>query len=175
MMNPNLAVLPYKPILGIVTVSTSRIEAELKDIVKEDESGDWIERVFKEKGFKKIFRYLVRDDENQIINAIMRLHYKGAELIIISGGSGPSPSDVSYYAIKSILDDELISYSSLFNLISFRQVKTKIIASRLIAGFYRDILIFLVPGSMNAVKTAVNEIILNEYEHLLWLRKFGKI
>ena len=174
-MDLNLAILPYKPILGIVTVSTSRVEAKLKGIVKEDESGNWMEKVFKEKGFKKILRLLVRDDESQIINAIMKLWYNEAELIIISGGSGPSPSDVSYHAVKFILDEELISYSSLFNLISFREVKTKIIASRLIAGFYKDILIFLVPGSVDAVKTAVNKIILNEYEHLLWLKKFGKI
>ena len=174
-MDLNLAILPYKPILGIITVSTSRVEAKLKGIVKEDESGNWMESVFKKNGFKKILRLLVRDDESQIINAIMKLWYNGAELIIITGGSGPSPSDVSYHTVKSILDEELISYSSLFNLISFREVKTKIIASRLIAGFYKDVLVFLVPGSVNAVKTAVNEIILNEYEHLLWLRKFGKV
>ena len=174
-MNIESVSLTYKPILGIITVSTSRVEAKLKGIVKEDESGDWMEKQFRKKEFGKIFRYLVRDDVDQIINAIKRLWYEGTELIIVSGGSGPSPSDVSYHAVKSILNEELTSYPFIFNLISFRQVKTKVIASRLIAGFYKDILIFLVPGSMNAVKTAVNEIILKEYEHLLWLKKFGKI
>lgn len=174
-MNTKEMTLPYKPIVGILTVSTSRVEARLSGIDVKDETGDWMEKVFRERGFQRIIRYLVRDEFSQIINMVKRLWYNGAELIIVTGGSGVSPSDVSYRAIKSILEDELTSYSELFNIISFGEVKTRIIASRLAAGFYKDSIVFLVPGSLNAVETAVNKIVLEEYEHLLWLRKYGRI
>ena len=169
------ASIPYKPHTAIITVSSSRFESRLKGDDIEDKSGDWAEERLREEGIEEIYRYLVRDSKWQIINSIEKAIYNGCELIIIIGGSGVSPSDVSYMAVKSILDEELTAFPALFTLYSEKEVGARAVSTRAVAGFYKSCLIFLLPGSLNAVKTAMNKIIMKEYQHLLWLRNFGKI
>ena len=166
--------LPYKPIFSIITVSTSRFNLRLKGRKIKDESGDWAEDRFRRDGIEKIYRYLVPDDLNQIIKAVEKSIYDGAEVILVIGGSGISPSDVSYKALKCIIEDEVTSYPYLFISFSIEDIGSKVLPTRLVAGFHRSALIFLSPGSVNAVKTAIEKIIIKEYRHLLWLRNYYK-
>lgn len=169
------AKLPYKPKVGILTISSSRYEAKLKGLSYSDPSGDYIESRFRSAGFTEIERALVNDNYRNIIEAIDNLVRSGCELIVACGGTGVSPSDVSYKALKSIITDELTMYPILFALYSFEEISSRLLSTRLIAGFYKDSLIFLAPGSLNAVKVALDNIILKEYEHILWLRRYGKL
>ncbi len=165
--------IPYKLKASIIIVSTSRFEAKLKSKEYTDVSGDLIEESLINEGIEIVLRDIVLDSPSAILDAIRRSLYLSADLIIISGGSGVSYSDISYDTIKSIIDSELISYPILYTSLSYEEVSTHAIASRVIAGFIRDTLVFLIPGSPNAVKTAL-KIILKEYKHLIWLRRFNR-
>jgi molybdenum cofactor biosynthesis protein B len=165
--------LPYKPIFAIITVSTSRFYAMLRGEEYSDDSGDLAENLIRDSGIDIVYRYLVPDNPSYILHSINMAIYKGSEVILILGGSGISPSDVSYDVVKSILEEEITSYQDLFINFSIETAGSRVVPTRLTAGYYRDSLIFLMPGNIDAVKTALENIVLKEYIHLLWLRNYG--
>lgn len=57
-------------------------------------------------------------------------------------------------------------FGELFRYLSYQEIGSRAIASRAIAGIYQRTLIFSLPGSSNAVKLALNSLILPELRHL---------
>jgi molybdenum cofactor biosynthesis protein B len=56
--------------------------------------------------------------------------------------------------------------------LSYQEIGSRAIASRAVAGVYRGKLIFSIPGSSNAVKLAMEKLILPELVHLV--KQLGK-
>ncbi len=57
-------------------------------------------------------------------------------------------------------------FGELFRYLSYQEIGSRAMASRAIAGVYENILIFSLPGSSNAVKLALDKLILPELIHL---------
>ena len=53
-------------------------------------------------------------------------------------------------------------------VISFEEIGAAAMLSRAVAGVYRGRLVFSMPGSTNAVKLAMDRLIIPELEHLAW-------
>ena len=66
-----------------------------------------------------------------------------------------------------MLEKTLPGFGELFRYLSYKEIGSRAIASRAIAGVYQNILVFSVPGSSNAVKLAMEKLILPEIEHLV--------
>lgn len=151
---------------AVITVSTSRYRARGRGEEVRDDSGDIAESLLKAHGFEVVARELVPDDRGHIRGAVERCRSR-ANLLILIGGTGVSPTDVTVEAIRPILDKELTLFPALFAYLSYADVGTACLPSRVLAGVTGRCLVFCLPGSPGAVKLALEKIILPEVGHLI--------
>ncbi len=81
------------------------------------------------------------------------------DVVITTGGTGLTFSDVTPEAIKPLLDKEIEGFAEIFRYTSFKKIGTSTLQSRCIAGVANGTFIFSLPGSLDAVNTAWNQII----------------
>lgn len=147
----------------IITLSDSRKESE-------DESGDYIKKALASAGHEVSGYALIKDDEDLLESLIVKVcgaeHKPKIDSVIINGGTGVSYKDITYETLKNIYDKELYGFGELFRSLSYNEIGTSAIMSRASAGIYNGKVIFSVPGSINAVTLAMNNIILKEIGHL---------
>ena len=146
---------------AVITVSDTRTR-------ETDRSGQLIQQLLSEAGHSIGFYTLVKDEPGQIRSQIQDLSDRlDLNALIISGGTGIAPRDTTYDAIESLLEKTLPGFGELFRFLSYQEIGSRAIASRAIAGVYRGKLVFSVPGSSNAVRLALEKLILPELVHLV--------
>ncbi len=146
---------------AVITVSDTRSPAT-------DRSGQMIQQLLLDAGHT-VGAYTIVKDEPTAIQTQMQVLGNSSELdaVIFNGGTGIAPRDTTYDAIESLLEKTLPGFGELFRWLSYREIGSRAIASRAIAGVYQGKLIFSVPGSTNAVKLAMQQLILPELAHLV--------
>ncbi|HAX78452.1 MAG TPA: molybdenum cofactor biosynthesis protein [Cyanobacteria bacterium UBA11372] len=146
---------------AVITVSDTRTQ-------ETDKSGQIIKQLLLESGHQVIDYTIVKDEPEQI-RAQMEIWGKRADLdaLIFNGGTGIAPRDTTYDAIASLLEKTLPGFGELFRYLSYQEIGSRAIASRAIAGVYQGKLVFSLPGSSNAVKLAISQLILPELVHLV--------
>lgn len=122
--------------------------------VYEDKSGPAIEAcllpIFD--GNVEFVRVLLPDDANSISAALARLADKEhCPLIVTTGGTGPTPRDVTPEATLRVLHKVLPGFGEIMRLKSFEIAPTSIL-SRGVAGIRGKSLIINLPGSPKAVR-----------------------
>lgn len=146
---------------AVITVSDTRSIAT-------DQSGQLIKELLQAAGHPVVEYAIVRDEPDQI-QAQMQLLGDRPDLnaVIFNGGTGIAARDTTYDAIAGLLDKTLPGFGELFRFLSYQEIGSRAIASRAIAGIYQTKLIFSLPGSSNAVKLAMQQLILPELPHLI--------
>ena len=71
--------------------------------------------------------------------------------------------------MSDLFDRELPGFGEAFRWLSWEEVRTRIVSTRATAGIARDVPVFVLPGSVNAVELATAEIIAEEVPHLAGL------
>lgn len=146
---------------AVITVSDTRTE-------ETDTSGQIIQQLLTDANHQIVAYRIVKDEPEAIKDQIEQLSAKiPLDVLIFNGGTGIAPRDTTYDAIASLLDKTLSGFGEIFRYLSFREIGSRAIASRAIAGVYQNKLIFSLPGSSNAVKLGMNELILPEIVHLV--------
>lgn len=84
---------------------------------------------------------------------------KDIDVIISSGGTGITGSDGTPEAVSVLLDKEIDGFGEMFRSISYQKIKTSSLQTRALAGVANSTFIFVLPGSVDACKTAWSEII----------------
>lgn len=146
--------------LAVVAVSTTRKLAD-------DKSGHWIKRQAKKK-HEVVFHDVIPDNRDvvaQTIRALIQDHSPHA--ILITGGTGISPSDTTIEAVRPMFSKELTAFGPLFSLLSYETIDSAALLSRATAGIVGQTLIFCLPGSLNACKLACKALIFPELGHLV--------
>ncbi|MGB0360871.1 MAG: molybdenum cofactor synthesis domain-containing protein, partial [Endozoicomonas sp.] len=116
-------------------------------------------------GHKLVDKVIVKDDIYKIREVVSRWIATDAETphcvqaVLITGGTGFSGRDSTPEALLPIFDKEIDGYGELFRHLSYAQIKTSTIQSRTVAGMANSTVIFAMPGSNNACKTAWKGII----------------
>ncbi|MEM1606575.1 MAG: molybdenum cofactor biosynthesis protein B [Candidatus Bathyarchaeia archaeon] len=153
---------------AVITCSTSRYKEYVETGKINDPSGDLIVRMLKENGHRVTLRKIVTDDREMIQRTIMRaLKSRKVDAIIISGGTGVSPRDVTIEAVRPLLDKELPGFGEIFRMLSYQKIGSAAILTRSIAGVSNGKAIFCLPGSPQSVALALQEIILPEIGHII--------
>lgn len=113
--------------------------------------------------------YQILKDEPAQIQAYIESISKNQniDVIIINGGTGIAPRDTTYDAIANLLEKTLPGFGEIFRFLSYQEIGSRAIASRAVAGTYRNKLIFSLPGSSNAVSLGMGKLILPEIIHLV--------
>ena len=153
--------------IAVVTVSSSRTAAE-------DPAGDYVAAAFEEAGHEIAVRELIGDDYDSVQGTVDRLaRRKDTDAVVTTGGTGVTPDDVTPEAVQGLFAKRLPGFGELFRRRSYEEVGTRTIGSRATAGVVSATPVFCLPGSENAVRLGVDEIVLPEVGHLAGLASRG--
>jgi len=154
--------------IRIVTCSTSKYAQTRAGEEPDDKSGNIIERLVIEAGHSVRGRYLISDSKQMIQTHVRKtLSSPETDALIITGGTGLSPRDLTIESVSPFLEKSIPGFGELFRKISFDKIGSAAILSRAIAGSSKGKVIFCLPGSPDAVETALTQLVLPEIGHML--------
>ena len=147
--------------VGIITVSSTRS-------IKEDKSGQWISKRVKKEGHNLVLHRVVPDVSETITQTVHEaIRDYGAQVILVTGGTGISNQDVTIEAVRPLFIKELTAFGPLFAQLSFEQIDSAALLSRATAGIIEKTIVFCMPGSFKACKLACKALIFPELGHLV--------
>ena len=133
-----------------------------------DTSGQLIQKLLKEQGHRVIAYHLVKDEPSKIKAKIKAaLTDKKIQAIIINGGTGISKRDSTFEAVDTMLEKRLVGFGEIFRYLTYQDIGSPAIMSRATAGIIKGRVLFSTPGSENAVRLAMEKLILPELGHLV--------
>ena len=120
------------------------------------------------RGHRDAGRRLVPNDAAAIAAALWELlESDGVDVVVVCGGTGFSPRDLTVEAVRPLLERELEGFGELFRALSFQEIGAAAMLSRSTAGVVRGRAVFVLPGSPRAAALAMERLILPEVGHLL--------
>jgi molybdenum cofactor biosynthesis protein B len=139
--------------IALLTVSDSRSLAD-------DPSGDALQQRLQAAGHQLTARQLVPDDRYRIRALVSDWIADPAVQVVIScGGTGLTGRDGTPEAVAPLLDKRIEGFGELFRVLSFETIGTSSLQSRCLAGVANGTLIFVLPGSVDAVQTGWDRLI----------------
>ena len=146
---------------AVFTVSDSRTP-------ETDSSGDLICQSLLAARHRALARAIVRDDVEAIREAVAgALQRDDVEAVIVTGGTGVSPRDVTPEAVEPLLDKVLAGFGELFRALSFEEIGAAAQLSRALAGTAGGTVVYVLPGSRAAVRLGLDKLILPELAHVV--------
>ncbi|WP_240374325.1 MogA/MoaB family molybdenum cofactor biosynthesis protein [Bacillus piscicola] len=147
--------------IGVLTVSDTRTK-------ETDKSGKIIRDLMEEAGHEVVAYDIVEDDLKELQSLLKKwLDRDSLHAIILSGGTGFSPRDVTYEAVSGLLEKEMEGFGELFRMLSYDEIGAKAMFSRAVGGSANEKAVFALPGSSNAVRLGVNELIIPILPHFI--------
>ena len=149
----------YKRQVGIITSSDKGYRGE-----REDKSGQVIEEIVSQNGFKVIKKVVLPDEkdllEKEMINMCDNLN---VNLLLTTGGTGFSKRDITPEATKSVIEREALGIVEAIRFYSL-QITKRAMLSRATSGIRQNTLIINLPGSPKACKEAL-DFVLDDVKH----------
>lgn len=157
---------------AVLTVSDTRT-------VETDTGGATIITLLEQAGFAVHERCLVKDEPGQIASKLQQWAADPAvHVILTTGGTGIAKRDTTIEVVRRLLTAELEGFGELFRMLSWAEVGAASMMSRAVGGLIAreshdggDTFIFAMPGSVNAVETAMTKLIVPQLAHLVWERR----
>ena len=139
---------------GILTISDKASQGE-----RRDESGEMASRMLEGEGFSILKKRVVPDDRQQIVDTLVEwVDGDGLSMIITSGGTGLSPTDVTPQAMGELIDYEVPGLAEAMRAASLKKTPHAML-SRAMAGVRGSSLIINLPGSPGGVKDNLSVVI----------------
>jgi molybdenum cofactor biosynthesis protein B len=149
--------IPVK--VGVLTVSDTRTEVD-------DASGDIVTKMLEQDGHRVVTRAIVKDNRDAIRGKLeMWIDDPEVEVIIATGGTGVTPRDVTPEALAPLVTKPIPGFGELFRMLSYQDIGAATIQSRAEAALCRKTYVFLLPGSPNACRFALEKILLPQLDH----------
>jgi molybdenum cofactor synthesis domain-containing protein len=121
---------------------------------REDASGELLAGLLAEQGHLVLFRRVVPDEIEAIRDAVRTAVEDGARLVLTTGGTGITPTDVTPEAVQPILDKQVPGIAEMLRLASRDRVPTSVL-SRGVSGVLGRALVVTLPGSPGGVRDAM--------------------
>lgn len=148
---------------AVLTVSDSRRPDN-------DTGGQTIVELLEAAGHSVAERTIVPDEPAQVVALVRRwAAAENVDAIIITGGTGAAPRDQTPEAIADLLTKPLPGYGELLRMLSYQEIGPAAMLSRALGGLVDQTVVLTMPGSPNAVRLAMERIILPELGHLVGL------
>ena len=145
----------------VLTVSDTRT-------ANSDTSGRAIRALLEAAGHTVVGTSIVRDDPDQVTASVRRaLQDAPTQVVITTGGTGITSRDGTFEAVDRLLEKRLEGFGELFRMLSFGEIGAAAMMSRATAGTVTGKAIFVLPGSENAVRLAMNRLIIPELGHVV--------
>lgn len=133
--------------VAILTISTAASRGD-----RADTSGDTIEAWVTEHAHELAARAVVPDDSLQIVDALTTwADADQADLILTTGGTGLSPTDITPEATRAVLDREAPGIAERIRVLSLSSQPRAALARGLAGVRYKTLIVNL-PGSVSGVR-----------------------
>lgn len=159
---------------AVLTISDTRTP-------ETDKTGPMIREMLKDAGHVITAHDICKDEPIDIERAIRHwIIDPNVHVIITTGGTGFTPRDGTIDVVKKFIDMPIEGFGELFRMISYQEIGAAAMLSNAIAGLVKDdskgdsggdTFLFAIPGSSNAVKTAMEKLIVPELTHLVMHRR----
>jgi molybdopterin adenylyltransferase len=134
-------------IAGVLTVSDKGSQG-----LREDKSGAIVQDMLEDQDFAVVRREVIPDDRQQIANTLISwVDELRLSLIVTSGGTGLSPTDVTPQAMKEVIEYEVPGMAEAMRAASLKKTPHAML-SRAMAGVRKGCLIINLPGSPGGAK-----------------------
>jgi molybdenum cofactor biosynthesis protein B len=145
---------PFVPLaVAVLTVSDTREDAN-------DTSGQLLVEKLTTAGHRLQDKRIVKDDIYQIRAVLSQwIADSAVQAVIVTGGTGFSGRDSTPEAVSVLFDKHIEGFGEVFRHYSLAEIGTSTLQSRALAGLANNTVIFCVPGSTNACRTAWDRII----------------
>ena len=154
----------------LVTVSSSRYSKLKAGLKYADESGDLAESKILAESHKVVKRKLISDRREMILSALKEFLRSKADVLLFTGGTGVSPTDITVETVVPILEKELTGFGEILRNISFKRIGSAAILTRATAGTVGGRLVVCLPGSPDAVDTALSTF-MPDFPHIVAVAK----
>ena len=157
---------PERVRVAVLTISDTRTP-------QTDTGGDTIEELMRGAGHEIVERSIVRDEAPGIRTKLVDLLARSdVDAVITTGGTGISARDTTYEVVDRMLEKKLDGFGEIFRVLSYEEIGAAAILSRALAGAVGPKFIACLPGSRNAVRLAVEKLLVPEISHVVFeLRK----
>lgn len=144
--------------IAVLTVSDTRNR-------ENDTSGDVLETGVLDCGHKAVARNIVKDDIYALREIVSKwIADPHIHVILTTGGTGFSGRDSTPEALAPLFDKSVDGFGELFRALSYEEIGTSTIQSRVLAGIANRTLIFCLPGSSHACRTGWNRILIEQLD-----------
>ena len=134
--------------VAILTVSDTRTQ-------ETDTSGAFLEGALREAGHEIADRQIVIDDVYQLRAIVSQwIADPEIEVILTTGGTGFSGRDSTPEALAPLFDKTIDGFGEVFRSLSHTEIGSSTVQSRALAGLANGTVIFCIPGSTGACRTA---------------------
>lgn len=146
--------VPFQSLqIAVLTVSDTRTP-------ENDTSGDALVSGLTDAGHILADRAISKDDVYQLRAVVSKwIADEAVQAILVTGGTGFTLRDTTPEALAPLFDKAIEGYGELFRQLSYEEIGTSTIQSRAFAGVANRTVIFCMPGSTGACRTAWNGII----------------
>ncbi len=153
-----------------MTVSTSRYEKKAREEKFTDESGDTAESEVDAAGHEVTGRDLISDDPKMIRKAVTRFLSGNEDVLLLTGGTGVSKRDVTIETVRPYFEKEIVGFGELLRRVSFDKIGAAAMLTRATAGVARGKLMVCMPGSPDAVSTALRTFLM-DFPHAVFVSR----
>ncbi|MCD6368272.1 MAG: molybdenum cofactor biosynthesis protein MoaB [Thermoproteales archaeon] len=134
-----------------------------------DEIVPLVEEIISKNGYEILTACIVPNDSDKIKEALSKAVKEGCHVVVVTGGTGLSSRDISVDVIEKEAWRSIPGFGELFRLLTFKEKGTVAWLSRasafIVKADERKSLVFITPGNPQAVKMALEKIILPEVRH----------
>lgn len=133
---------------AVLTVSDTRT-------LDDDTSGQYLVDSLQQAGHELAARQIEIDDMYRLRAVVSAwIADTGVECILVTGGTGFTTRDSTPEALVPLFDVEVTGFGELFRHLSFTDIGTSTVQSRAFGGIANNTVIFCMPGSTGACRTA---------------------
>lgn len=144
--------------VAILTVSDTRSEVT-------DSSGGYLKNQVLQEGHQVVEKIIVKDELYKIRALVANwIASDEVEVVLISGGTGFAARDSTPEAVLPLFDKTIDGFGEIFRQVSYQEIGNSTIQSRAVAGLANRTIIFCMPGSTGACKTAWTAIIKDQLD-----------
>ena len=152
---------PLQVHVMVLTISDTRT-------VSNDKSGQQMMTLLEQNGHRVIEYEIVKDEQSLIEQAIRKgCDNPQIQAVLINGGTGIAKRDVTFDLLQTFIEKPIPGFGELFRMLSYEEIGSAAMLSRATAGISRQTVLFSTPGSTNAVKLAMEKLILPELSHII--------
>jgi molybdenum cofactor biosynthesis protein B len=143
---------------AVLTVSDTRTSDT-------DTSGAFLEEALSAAGHAVVDRQIVIDDIYKLRAVLSQwIADPGVEVVLTTGGTGFSGRDSTPEAVTPLFDKRIEGFGEVFRALSLDEIGSSTIQSRALAGLANGTVIFCMPGSTGACRTAWEGVIRDQLD-----------